>query len=684
MPDNDVKLLLVDDEPRNLDALESILATTGCEFVRAQSADQALLAVLHHEFAAIILDIKMPGTSGMEIARLIKNRKRTKHVPILFLTAHLLDEKDVLEAYGVGGVDYLSKPINPEILRSKVAVFVNLFRTTRALASAVEALHSEITQRQTAQEQLRLAKEQLELRVQERTSELERANREIRDNEERLRLALAVAQVAAWEWDLTSGQLTWSADPEIVFGFPSGSFGQDSRISHVAHPEDVQTLGKAMSEAIKTGDYRTEYRAVRPDGSVVWIAERGRLMPDGNGNPTRIIGVSVDFTQRKAAEETLQEADRRKDEFLATLAHELRNPLAPIRYGVAALELKHPQNEDQLRIIRLIDRQTKHMARLIEDLLDVSRITRNTLELRKTRLDLTRVIEAAVETSRPLIEDAGQRLHYSQLDQPVWVDADFTRLAQVFSNILNNAAKYGRTSHGEGGVITIDVTPEVKNVVVSIEDTGIGIPPTELSKVFDMFTQVGPSLGGLGIGLSLAKRLVEMHGGTIDAHSAGPGKGSEFVVRIPLADSITVDAPAESTLTAGAVYRVVVADDNPDIILSFTVMLEAMGYQVYSASNGVEALELASKVIPDAVILDIGMPAMDGYETARRIRQEPWGRKMVLIAITGWGQEKDRRRSEEVGFTAHLVKPVDARTIIGCLEATIGRNSVSKPTSQHG
>jgi PAS domain S-box-containing protein len=682
MTDNDVKLLLVDDEPRNLDALESILTTTGCQFVRAQSADQALLAVLQHQFAAIILDIKMPGTSGMEIARLIKNRKRTQHVPILFLTAHLLDEKDVLEAYGVGGVDYLSKPINPEILRSKIAVFVNLFRTTRALASAVEALHSEISQRQAAQEQLRLAKEELELRVQERTAELERASREIRDNEERLRLALAVAQVAAWEWDLKSGLVTWSADPEIVFGFPSGSLGRDSRISHVAHPEDAQTLGRALSEAMKTGDYQTEYRAVRPDGSVAWIAERGRVMPDGNGNPSRIIGVSVDFTQRKAAEETLREADRRKDEFLATLAHELRNPLAPIRYGVAALELKQPQNEDQLRIIRLIDRQTKHMARLIEDLLDVSRITRNTLELRKTRLDLMRVIEAAVETSRPLIEDAGQRLQYSQAEQPVWVEGDFTRLAQVFSNILNNAAKYGRTTHGEG-LITISVNPEGKSVLVSIQDTGIGIPIAELSRVFDMFTQVGPSLGGLGIGLSLAKRLVELHGGMIEAHSAGAGKGSEFVVRLPLADFITTDTAPESTFTADAVYRVVVADDNPDIILSFKVMLEAMGYQVYSASNGVDAFELASKVIPDAVILDIGMPEMDGYETACRIRQEPWGRKMVLIAITGWGQEKDRRRSEEVGFTAHLVKPVDARTIIGCLEATIGHNFVTRPTSPH-
>src|SRR5215831_2062111 len=236
--DETIKILLVDDEPRNLDALESILEASGYTFVRAQSADQALLATLQNDFAAIILDIKMPGMNGLELARLIKQRKRSQHVPILFLTAYLLDEKEVLQAYGIGAVDFLSKPINPEILRSKVAVFASLFRTTRALASAVEALNTEVVQKEAAEEQLRLAKELLETRVLERTAELARANREVRDNEERLRLALAVAQVATWEWDLTSGRMRWSANPELVFGFPPGGFGPNSRISHAIHPDD--------------------------------------------------------------------------------------------------------------------------------------------------------------------------------------------------------------------------------------------------------------------------------------------------------------------------------------------------------------------------------------------------------------------------------------------------------------
>ncbi len=263
--DKTVKVLLVDDEPRNLDALESILDLSGYTLIRAKDADGALFAILHNEFAAIVLDIKMPGTNGLELARLIKQRKRSQHVPILFLSAYSLDEKEILQAYGVGGVDFLSKPINPDILRSKVAVFANLFRTTRALASAVEALNIEVVEREKVQEELRQAKDQLESRVLERTAELASANRELLDNEEWLRLALAVAHVATWEWDLKSGKMRWSADPEVLFGFPAGAFGSDCRISHAAHPDDVGVLEAAFNRAITTGSYEAEYRAVRDE-----------------------------------------------------------------------------------------------------------------------------------------------------------------------------------------------------------------------------------------------------------------------------------------------------------------------------------------------------------------------------------------------------------------------------------
>ncbi|HET9131699.1 MAG TPA: histidine kinase dimerization/phospho-acceptor domain-containing protein, partial [Terriglobia bacterium] len=385
------------------------------------------------------------GTNGLELARLIKQRKRSQHVPIIFLSAYSLDEKEILQAYGVGGVDFLTKPINPDILRSKVAVFANLFRTTRALASAVEALNTEVIERERVQEELRLAKDQLESRVLQRTAELANVNQELMDNEEWLRLALAVAHVATWEWDLQTGKMRWSANPEVLFGFPTGSFGSDSRISHAAHEEDVALLEAALSRAIQTGIYEVEYRAVRLDGSVVWIADRGRVVKDRENQQGRIVGVSVDLTHRKHLEEALVESDQRKNEFLATLAHELRNPLAPVRYAVKVLDVKGPETPHLRWAVELIDRQIQHMARLIDDLLDVNRISRNALELRREKVELASVIAVAVETSRPLIEQGNHNLVLDIPEAPIYLNADTVRLAQVFSNLLNNATQHSRS-----------------------------------------------------------------------------------------------------------------------------------------------------------------------------------------------------------------------------------------------
>jgi PAS domain S-box-containing protein len=676
--DDAVNILLVDDEPRNLDALETILQSSDCTLIKAQTAEEALLAILQNEFAAIVLDIKMPGTSGLELARLIKQRKRSEHVPILFLTAHSLDEKEVLQAYGVGGVDFLNKPINPDILRSKIAVFANLFRTTRALASAVEALNAEVADRQQAQEQLRQAKDQLESRVLERTSELARANREVRDNEERLRLALAVAQVATWEWDLATCRMRWSADPEIVFGFPPGGFGPNSQISHAIHPDDKGVIEDALQRAMQSGEFEAEYRAVRPDGSVVWIADRGRVVHDTNSSPTRIVGVSVDLTRRKRLEEALLESDRRKNEFLATLAHELRNPLAPVRYAAKVLDLKGPTNRETQWAVQLIERQTKHMARLIDDLLDISRISRNTLELRKESVELAAVIATAVETAHPYMKRDGHELFVSIPSEPIYIVADPVRLAQVFSNLLDNAAKYSKHLNG-GGKIWLTAVQAGAYATVSVKDTGIGLAPEMLPKIFDMFTQVGRSIrqseGGLGIGLSLAKRLVEMHGGNIEVSSEGLGKGSEFIVRIPLARRSQEESTAPADVLPAAEQpvsqrRILIADDNRDVVETFEVMLQTLGYEVQTALDGFEALEKAEQFQPHAIVLDIGMPKLDGYETAKRIRQRPWGQDVVLVAVTGWGNENDKLKSADAGFNMHLVKPIDATTLLQYLNKT--------------
>jgi PAS domain S-box-containing protein len=371
--------------------------------------------------------------------------------------------------------------------------------------------------------------------------------------------------------------------------------------------------------------------------------------------------VTVAYERLRLVRE-LKDNDRRKDEFLATLAHELRNPLAPLRNGLQILRLAedNPDTVEQARA--MMDRQVQQMVRLIDDLLDLSRISQGKIDLRKERVNLSVILENAIEISRPLIEQSGHRFTCNLPLEPVFVDADVTRLAQVFANLLNNAAKYTRKE----GRIQLNVRQQGSEVVVSVKDNGIGIPVFMLTKVFEMFIQVNPSgvsQDGLGIGLSIARRLVEMHGGTIEAHSEGNGAGSEFIVRLPTLLPATArrQAPnAESEKDkASAGWRILVADDNEDSAASMAILMKMLGNDVRTASDGLSAVKEAALFRPDVILMDIGMPEMDGYEACRHIREQPWGREIVIIALTGWGQEEDRRQSQEAGFTHHLVKPVD-------------------------
>jgi signal transduction histidine kinase/ActR/RegA family two-component response regulator len=406
---------------------------------------------------------------------------------------------------------------------------------------------------------------------------------------------------------------------------------------------------------------------------------------DGS-EPHGIVGVSTDITERKRLEDALREADRRKDEFLAMLAHELRNPIAPIRYALEVVSLKGVTTPDVGWAIGVVERQTKHMARLIDDLLDVNRITRNTLELRRERIDFSRVINSAIETSRPVLEANGCELTVVAPPEPIYVDGDIVRLAQVFANLLNNSAKYGKSDSGRSRVmLTVEV--DATTVSVSVKDFGIGMSPSLLHKVFDMFSQAGRSRqgasGGLGIGLSLAKRLVEMHDGTIEAHSDGLGKGSKLTVVLPTAPA-AVEASAVVPDTSGEQrvgQRILIADDNADLREVFEVMLKTLGHDVQTACNGLEVMERAELFMPEVIVLDIGMPKLNGYETARRIRRQAWGRNVVLIAISGWGDEKDKRRSQEAGFNVHLVKPVDPVSL-GKLLNTLGPDQIETGASQ--
>ena len=522
-----VKVLVVDDQASNLEVMDSLLAASGCRLVRAQSAHEALLALLDQEFAAIILDVKMPGMSGLELAALIKERRRTSHVPILFLTAHMFDERDVLRGYGTGAVDYLTKPVHASILQSKIAVFVELFRKTRALTEANNALRREVEDRERAEEALRHANAELERRVSERT-------------------------------------------------------------------------------------------------------------------------------------EALRQADRRKDEFLASLAHELRNPLAPIRAAVEVLRLSTVTERESDQARAIVVRQVAHMARLIDDLLDVSRITCDKLVLRPTTIELAHIVATAVETSRPVIAERQHTLSTTLPAAPVRLYADPARLAQVLSNLLTNAAKYTPAN----GDVRIVAEAGDAELVIRVVDNGIGITKEALPRIFDLFVQGQHSSehldGGLGIGLTLARRLVEMHGGTLEAESAGPGHGSQFIVRLPILDDRAPQLHAGETLEADPVpgRRVLVVDDNQDAAEMLSVMLSAWGHETRMAHDGHAALDVGQAFAPDVVLLDLGLPGLDGYATAERIRETSWGGQTLLVAVTGWGQDSDIERSRAAGFDHHLVKPV--------------------------
>jgi CheY-like chemotaxis protein/nitrogen-specific signal transduction histidine kinase len=396
--------------------------------------------------------------------------------------------------------------------------------------------------------------------------------------------------------------------------------------------------------------------------------------------------VSLYVTQRKRLEDNLRrvakdlsEADRHKNEFLAMLAHELRNPLAPISNAVRALRLGgdaravHGASE-------MLERQVGQMVRLVDDLLDMSRITRGKIELRKEHVELAPIINHAVEATRALYKSMNHELTVSLPLQPVYLDADPMRLAQVVGNLLNNACKFT----DKGGHVWLTVEQQGTNAVIRVRDSGIGIAADQLPRLFDMFTQVDTSLGrsrdGLGIGLTLVKTLVEMHGGTVEGHSEGLGFGSEFVVRLPslagVPESVSLKAAAGPPPVSRR--RILIVDDNEDAAEWLATLLSLSGHETHVAHDGIEAITIAERILPDVILLDIGLPILDGYEVCRRIREQPWGRDLFLVALTGWGQEEDRQKSKEIGFDAHLVKPVDDEVIMKML-ASLPSGGTAQP-----
>ena len=465
--------------------------------------------------------------------------------------------------------------------------------------------------------------------------------------------------------------VSWNSAAERMFGYTAGEIV--GRSIEVLIPGDRLHEEKRILSRLRGGDLVDHFDTVRvtKDNRRVDVSLTVSPVRDSGGRIIGVSKVSRDITERKASEEALAAAHHRKDEFLAILSHELRNPLAPIANMVAVMKRARNDPEATESARQTIERQLVSLVRLVDDLMDVSRITRNTLELRREPVDLGSLIHQAVETSRPHAANLGHDLRVTLPAVPVHVNADPVRLAQVFSNLLNNACKY-TDPHGS---ITISAERDVDTAVVRVRDSGIGIPGDQLDLIFEMFTQVDPrherTQAGLGIGLTLVRQLVAMHGGTVRAARGGAGKGSEFVVRLP---ALGVPPAAATTPVPPRVGRdlgrsVLIVDDNLDACESLSMLLQLAGATTRIATDGVEALAEAERFRPDIVLLDIGLPRLDGYEVARRLRAAPWSEGMIIVALTGWGQDSDRRRSREAGFSAHLVKPVDFDQLIELLDS---------------
>jgi signal transduction histidine kinase len=553
-----VNILMVDDQPQRLLSYQSVLQELGQNLVCAGSGVDALEQMMKQEFAVVLLDVSMPGMDGFETAAMIHDHPRYERTPIIFVTGVHDTDMDRIKGYKLGAVDYVSIPVVPEILRSKVSVLVELHCQRRELQELNRSLAE-------ANARLELAHSMLQA---EKNRELQRLN------------------------------------------------------------EDLQAANRELAGAN--------------------------------------IALQTEVTERQRAEEALKEADRHKDEFIAILAHELRNPLAPIRNSLDIMS-QLALDDVRLKWTRdVIHRQAVHLTRLVDDLLDISRITRGTINLSREPIEVGSVVTRSLEAIQPLIAEHSHKLTIECDDEALMIEGDPTRLVQILSNLLSNAAKYTDPR----GHIELNVRQRDGHVEFCVRDNGIGIPQESLNKLFTLFSRLPERQDrqhdGLGIGLALVKKLVELHAGEVTAFSEGANRGSEFVVRLPLMNKSTkfevseIRAPAASKEPRGeGQFRVLVADDNGDALDSLALLLEMAGHEVMKARTGQEAVDLAFELQPDFALLDIGMPLLSGYEVAKRIRAEPWGGGMTLVAVSGWGQSDDKRRSKEAGFDLHLVKPVE-------------------------
>jgi len=593
------RILLVEDEAALRGHLARVLSD---EYIvdTAGNGQEALECVMRSPPVLVVTDIVMPAIGGIELLKALRSQEQTRMIPVLLISGLAIQEQRI-EGFKEGADGYLAKPYTEHELRAYIGSMLQSAarRAAAALAERAALLES----------------------ITDGFYSLDREYRFTYLNQRALDHFHAAPETLL-------GQVLWE-----VFPHTRGSVFQQ---------EYERALSRQCSVSFETISLISN----------TWVEVRAYPTPQGLAVYFR------DVTDRKRAEEHLREADRKKNEFLAILAHELRNPLAPLRNGLHILK-RHPDLDPTVSdTISMMDRQMTHLVRLVDDLLDVSRITRGRFELRQRKVLLTEVLANAVESTRATIESSRHELTVAIRAPGLHVDGDPDRLAQVFSNLLLNAAKYTDA----GGRITLSLDRDNGEAIVTVQDNGIGIPPHALEQVFDMFAQVRShevrGADGLGIGLSLVRTLVQMHNGTVSAFSEGPGLGARICVRLPIAAATDTSDVAPSPAPRNRGQRILVVDDNTDAAASLALLLKMEDHEVRTAADGVEAIECARTFEPQIIFMDLAMPRLDGLEAARRIRGLPQGEHVRIVALTGWGQETDRQRTRAAGMDAHLTKPV--------------------------
>jgi len=660
-----VKILVVDDLPEKLLIYRSILEELEQTVITANSGEEALRQVLQHEFAVILLDVNMPGLDGFETATLIRQRKKSAKVPIIFLTA-FTDDLLIAQGYASGAVDYLPMPIVPEVLRAKVRVFIELFQMRRQAAQQAE----ERARRKAAEE------------IAHRSSFLAEFSQVVAQAHSREEILRALVQMSAnYLTECSIGILTdQKGDKQMIW-----MNGESGEVATLPSLPEIPWVQEITAEVIKSGHIRSMNNLPANPGfppvttaTALPIRVRGETCgvfilshQDKLQSEKKELSLASDLVSRTGVAlenilliEKIRDADRRKDEFLGMLAHELRNPLGPIRNAVQLLDIigsKEPRLE-QLKSI--VDRQIRHMARLIDDLLDATRLARGLILLRQECCDLTTILRQIMMDYENIFKDSNLNLILDIPEGSLWMQGDPTRLVQTIGNLLHNAQKF--TESGGTVTVTLAYHAEDRTAVLTIRDTGIGIDPTVLPYIFDVFRQAEQGLdrnrGGLGLGLALVKGLVALHHGEIDVVSAGVGKGTEFTIRFPAELHATEDAIQEQPTADedhGVKYRILIIEDNQDAAETAELMLRHKGYDVKTAHSGFTGLEVAQTFRPQVVLCDIGLPGMDGYQVVRSIRQHPEISSAYMIALTGYGRKEDQQDAHQAGFDMHLTKPID-------------------------